>query len=203
MDYPDRFYFSPDPVKIMLEEGRTYPRLGMVRNERKAAVLGLLLRDGSVTTRDLVHRWDLSYSGAQASLEGYRRHSLLTRQREPTPGPPVFRYRLTKTGRRKAAWFAVKALAKARKRPRQSPQQARSSQRRLIRPNIHSRRVIQPQIYRQAPLEQPEWSDSDEEATRVISPKIHRRRHIRPQIHQIGDENGQNNHGSSLYSGCL
>ena len=50
----------------MLEEGRTCPRVGMVRNERKAAVLGLLLRDGSVTTRDLVHRWELSYSGAQA-----------------------------------------------------------------------------------------------------------------------------------------
>ena len=64
------------------------------RNERKAAVLGVLLRDGSITTRSLVERWNLNYSGAQASLERYRRSSLIGRFREPGPGPPVFRYRL-------------------------------------------------------------------------------------------------------------
>ena len=155
------------------------------RNQRKAAVLGLLLRVGSVTTRDVVERWGLSHSSGQASLEKYRRGSLLTRQREPGPGPPVYRYRLTTTGRRKAAWFAGQALVEARKQPRRLRRQARTSHRRLLRPSIHVRRVIRPQIYRQVPLERLEWSGIEEEPTsRVIRPKIHRRRLIRPHTHQ-------------------
>ena len=163
------------------------------RNERKAAVLGVLLREGSVTTKSLVERWGLSHGGAQASLERYRRHSLLTRQREQGPGPPVYRYRLTTTGRRKAAWFAGQALSEARKRPKRLTRQSKTvTLRRLLKPQI-VRRVARPQIHRQALLEQQEWVESEEEATtRVIRPKVHRRRRIRPHIHQEGDfENDQ------------
>jgi len=80
------------------------------RNERKGMVLELLIRQGSVTTRDLVDRWGLSYSGAQAALEKYRRQSLVSREREPGPGPPVYRYRITSTGLNKARWLVIQEL---------------------------------------------------------------------------------------------
>lgn len=80
------------------------------RNERKRLVLTLLIREGSVVTRDLVDRWNLSYSGAQALLEKYRNQSLVSREREPGPGPPVYRYFITRTGWRKAEWMALQGL---------------------------------------------------------------------------------------------
>ena len=163
------------------------------RNERKASVLGLLLRDGSVTTRSLVERWNLSYSGAQASLESYRRHSLISRIREPGPGPSVYRYTLTITGRRKAAWFVQRSLAATRKRrPLVEPEvtqpigpvlrpsvrrrlviQPIIHGRRVVRPNIHGRRVVRPEIRRR----------------RYVRPKnIRNRRLVRPRISRIGEE---------------
>jgi len=80
------------------------------RNERKRLVLALLIREGSVVTRDLVDQWNLSYSGAQALLEKYRIQSLVSREREPGPGPPVYRYFITRTGLRKAEWMALQGL---------------------------------------------------------------------------------------------
>ena len=137
----------------------------VARNERKAAVLGVLLRDGSVTTRSLVVRWNLSYGGAQASLERYRRNALLSRLREPGPGPPVYRYSLTITGRRKAAWFVQQSLVRTRKhRPMVEPEWDQAD-RPVLRPPIHRRRVVRPEIHR-----------------RVVRPKIHRRQDVRPWI---------------------
>jgi len=86
----------------------------MDRNERKGMVLGLLLRQGSVTSRDLVERWRLSPSDASQILANYQRQSLLSRKREPGPGPPVYRYHLTLTGRRKAEWMVRQTLIQAR-----------------------------------------------------------------------------------------
>ncbi len=153
------------------------------RNERKAVVLGLLLRVGSVTTRDLLERWDLSHSGGQASLEKYRRGSLLTRQREPGPGPPVYRYRLTITGRRKAEWFIRQTSISARNRPRVTRHKAQANHRQVIRPK-RVRRVIRPLIHLSLAGEQLE----EETTTKAIRPKIHRRRVVRPEIHHVGEE---------------
>ena len=153
------------------------------RNERKAMVLGLLLRVGSVTTRDLVERWELSHSGAQASLEKYRRSSLLARQREPGPGPPVYRYRLTTTGRRKAEWFIRQTSISARNRPRVTRHNAQANHRQVIRPK-RVRRVIRPLIHLSLAGEQLEA----EPTTKAIRPRIHRRRVVRPRIHKVGEE---------------
>ncbi len=152
------------------------------RNERKAVVLGLLLRVGSVTTRDLVERWDLSHSGGQASLEKYRRGSLLTRHREPDPGPPVYRYRLTTTGRRKAEWFIRQTFVAARNRPKHPRQKVQTSRSQVIWPKS-VRRVIRPMIYRRMVGEQLE-----EDTITTIRPRIHRRRVIRALIHTVGEE---------------
>jgi len=113
------------------------------RNERKAVVLGLLLRHGSVLTRDLVQRWGLSYSGAQAALEKYRHQGLLRREREPGPGPPVYRYFLGKAGRRKAMWMAGQALLQAREQehlPGLEPEEPR------IKPVIRSEERLHPRL---------------------------------------------------------
>lgn len=153
------------------------------RNERKAVVLGLLLRVGSVTTRDLVQRWDLSHSGGQASLEKYRRGSLLTRQQEPGPGPPVYRYRLTTTGRHKAEWFIRQTSISARNRPRHHKPKVQTNHRHVVWPES-VRRVIRPLIHLHMGEEQLE----EETTTKAIRPRIHRRRVVRPQIHQNGEE---------------
>ena len=83
------------------------------RNERKALVLGLLLRQGSLISRDLVERWQLSPSDASQILANYQHQGLLSRKKEPGPGPPVYRYHLTLTGRRKAEWMMRQTLIQA------------------------------------------------------------------------------------------
>lgn len=117
------------------------------RNERKGMVLGLLLRQGSVVTRDLVERWGLSYGGAQACLEKYRHQSLLTRKKEPGPGPPVYRYHLTLTGHRKAQWMIGQMRIRAEEQlsfPGLEPEEPR-----VIRPPVHrGARVIRPKVQR-------------------------------------------------------
>lgn len=160
----------------------------MGRNERKAAVLGLLLRKESVVTRDLVERWSLTHSGAQASLENYRRHSLLSRKREPGPGPPVYRYILTNTGRQKAAWFAGQALIQARKKPRGPGGNTKTSHRRVLKPKTHPGRVVIRPLIHQPALMQiegiPEGLEKDgDPGPKLIKPKIHQRRAIRPKIY--------------------
>ena len=158
------------------------------RNERKAVVLGLVLRVGSVTTRDLVERWGLSYSGGQASLEKYRRGSLLARQREPGPGPPVYRYRLTTTGRRKAAWFATQSLKQTRKTPTvRSEGKVKTSRSRVLTPMVHKRRVVRPLIHQLSSRRI--YQDQEEETIpKLIRPKIRRRRIIRPQTITVGED---------------
>jgi len=84
------------------------------RNERKGMVLGLLLRQGSVTSRDLVERWGLTPFNASMLLVHYQRQGLLHRAREPGPGPPVYRYSLTRSGQRKADWMVRQALLQAK-----------------------------------------------------------------------------------------
>lgn len=169
------------------------------RNERKAAVLGLLIRDGSATTGSLVERWNLSYSGAQASLERYRRNSLISRLREPGPGPPVYRYRLTKSGRKKAAWFVQRSLRTRKQRPLEV-QTREQSPRTVVRPPIHKRRVIRPNV-RGRRINHP-----DIHGRQVVRPKIRRRRVIRPtkirnrrvirpNVYTEGDDNVQNHNG--------
>ncbi len=171
----------------------------VARNKRKAAVLGVLLRDGSITTKPLVERWNLSYSGAQASLERYRRSSLISRLREPGPGPPVYRYQLTRTGRRKAAWFVQRSLVRTRKaQPVVAP--VDQSPRTVVRPPIHRRRVIRPNV-RGRRIIQP-----DIHGRRVVRPKIRRRRVIRPtkirnrrvirpNVYTEGEDNVKNHNG--------
>jgi len=85
--------------------------MGMNRNERKVLVLGLLVPAGSsLVSRDLVNLWGLTPSGAQSLLEKYRHQSLISREREPGSGPPVYRYSITPTGLRKAGWLALQML---------------------------------------------------------------------------------------------
>lgn len=160
----------------------------MGRNQRKAALLGLLLRKESVVTRDLVERWSLTHSGAQASLENYRRHSLLSRKREPGPGPPVYRYILTNTGRQKAAWFAGQALIQARKKPRGLGGSTKTGHRRVLKPITQTRRsVIRPLIHQPAQSQMEVLGKGLETEgdtrPRLIKPKIHQRRAIRPKIY--------------------
>lgn len=172
----------------------------VARNERKAAVLGVLLRDGSVTTRSLVVRWNLSYGGAQASLERYRRNALLSRIREPGPGPPVYRYTLTRTGRRKASWFVQRTLARPEKQrsPKAPPREqspgavprAPVHSRAVIRPDIPIRRVVQPSLHRRQVVtpnvHRRRVIRPGIRTQRVVQPNLHRRRVVRPNIHRPG-----------------
>ena len=110
------------------------------RNERKGLVLALLLDQGSVTSRDLMERWGLTPYNASMLLVKYQRQGLLHRDREPGPGPPVYRYTLTKSGRGKVAWMARQGALQAlgqRHLPGMGPE--------TFRPRLV---VEQPQTYR-------------------------------------------------------
>jgi len=119
------------------------------RNERKGMVLGLLIHQDSVISRDLVELWGLSPSDAAQILANYQHQGLLHRQREPGPGPPVYRYTLNDKGRRKALWMVSQALL--------NPQEQRylpglepkvELEPRVIRPPVHRARVLRPRIQR-------------------------------------------------------
>jgi len=85
------------------------------RGERQARVLGLILRRGTITSRDLVENQGLTHGGAATELARYQRQGLLHRDREPGgPGPPVYRYRLTRTGENKARWLMNQARLRAK-----------------------------------------------------------------------------------------
>jgi len=125
------------------------------RGERQARVFGLLLRRsqggvvGTITSRDLVEAWGLTQGGAATELARYQRQGLLHRDREPGPGPPVYRYRLTRTGERKAAWLVGQARLQAQEQeylPGLEPEV--EPEPRVIRPPVHRARVLRPRIQR-------------------------------------------------------
>jgi len=80
------------------------------RNQRKGLVLGILSRGGSITSADLAELWNLSRSGVSTMLAKYHVQGLVSRRREPGPGPPVYRYWITPTGLNKARWLATQGL---------------------------------------------------------------------------------------------
>jgi len=80
------------------------------RNERKSLVLGLLSRGDSITSAELAELWNLSRSGVSTMLAKYHVQGLVTRRREPGPGPPVYRYWITPTGLNKARWLATQGF---------------------------------------------------------------------------------------------
>jgi len=76
------------------------------RGERQRLVFGLIHRlGGTITSRDLVEAFGLSQSGAATELNRYRVQGFLRRESEPGPGPPVYRYSLTRMGLTKANWW--------------------------------------------------------------------------------------------------
>jgi len=80
------------------------------RGERQARVLGLILRRGDITSRDLMEDQGLTHGGAATELARYQRQGLLHRDREPGDlGPPVYRYSLTRSGLNKARWLMSQA----------------------------------------------------------------------------------------------
>jgi len=83
------------------------------RGERQARVLGLILRRGSITSRDLVEDQGLSHSGAATELARYQRQGLLHRERVSGIGPPVYVYTLTRSGLNKARWWTEQGLLQA------------------------------------------------------------------------------------------
>jgi len=115
------------------------------RNERKAMVLALVIRQGSVTSRDLVERWAVTPYNASMLLVKYQRQGLLHRDREPGPGPPVYRYSLTKSGYGRAVWMAMRGELQAlgqRHLPGLEPEELR------IRPVLREESVqrVRPQL---------------------------------------------------------
>lgn len=117
------------------------------RNDRKAMVLQLLLSQVSVLSRDLVELWGLRRTDAAQVLGNYRRQGLLSRKREPGPGPIIYRYRLTLTGRRKAEWMVGQMRIRAQEQlsfPGLEPEEPR-----VLRPPVHREaRVIRPKVQR-------------------------------------------------------
>ncbi len=118
------------------------------RNVRKGMVLGLLLEQGSsVLSRDLVELWGLTPFNASMLLVHYQRQGLLHRDREPGPGPPVYRYRLNGMGRRKALWLFGQALEQKRL-PGLELEPEVGAEPRVLRPPVHRARVLRPRIQR-------------------------------------------------------
>jgi len=77
------------------------------RGERQRLVFGLIHRlGGTITSRDVVEAFGLSQGGAATELNRYRVQGFLRRESEPGPGPPIYRYSLTRMGLSKARWWA-------------------------------------------------------------------------------------------------
>jgi len=111
------------------------------RGERQRLVFGLIHRlGGTVTSRDLVEAFGLTQSGAATELNRYRVQGFLRRESEPGPGPPVYRYSLSRMGVTKANWWIRQQLLHP---PEQMPLELEP---RVIRPRIH--RVVRPDIHR-------------------------------------------------------
>jgi len=145
------------------------------RNERKSLVLGLLSRGESTTSAELAELWSLSRSGVSTMLAKYHVQGLVSRRREPGPGPPVYRYWITPTGLNKVRWLATQGFL------------TRSGGQEHLPGLEPAPRVVRPIIHRRGPESGP--------APRVVRPIIHRRgpesgrRLVRPEIHHRGDRN--------------
>jgi len=120
------------------------------RGERQRLVFGLIHRlGGAITSRDMVEAFGLSQGGAATELNRYRVQGFLRRESEPGPGPPVYRYSLTRMGLSKARWWVEQGLLHPPGQERLPGLEPEQPERRIIRPVIHSRpRVIHPEIHR-------------------------------------------------------
>jgi len=118
------------------------------RGERRARVLGLILRrGGTIISRDLIEDQGLTHAAAATELARYQRQGLLHRDREPGgPGPPVYRYRLTRTGEKKAQWLINQARLQALEQKHLPGLEPVESEPKVIRPRVQ--RVLRPRINR-------------------------------------------------------
>jgi len=83
------------------------------RGERQRLVFELIHRlGGSITSRDMVEAFGLSQGGAATELNRYRVQGFLRRESELGPGPPVYRYSLTRMGFTKARWWVDQGFLK-------------------------------------------------------------------------------------------
>jgi len=115
------------------------------RGERQRLVFELIRELGWVTSRDVADAFGLSKSGAATELSRYRVQGFLHRERVPGIGPPVYQYRLNKSGEDKARWWMDQGFL-------QPPGQEHlpglePPERRVVRPVIHRRRVVRPEIH--------------------------------------------------------
>jgi len=121
------------------------------RGERQRLVFGLIRDMGWITSRDLVESFGLSKSGAATELSRYQVQGFLHRERVPGGvGPPIYRYRLNKSGEDKARWWADQGFLTPSGQehlPGLEPLEP-ELRRRVVRPVIHRRRVVRPEIHR-------------------------------------------------------
>jgi len=122
------------------------------RGERQRLVFKLIRLYGSVTSRDLVDVFGISHSGAATELARYQRQGFLHREPDEGLGPPVYRYRLNKSGEVKFQWWVDQGFLQPQGQehlPGLEP-----VERRVVRPVIHrrgaesGRRVVRPEIHR-------------------------------------------------------
>lgn len=116
------------------------------RGERQRLVFGLIHRlGGAVTSRDLVEAFGLTQSGAATELNRYRVQGFLRRERDPGPGPPVYRYSLTRMGVTKTTWWINQGLLH---HPEQEPLPGLAPEELRIRPVLREEPVqrIRPKL---------------------------------------------------------
>lgn len=125
------------------------------RGERQRLVFGLIYRlGGTITSRDMVEAFGLTQSGAATELNRYRVQGFLRRQSEPGPGPPVYRYSLTRMGLSKARWMVSQGLLQAEQQEHLPGLEPVEPEPRVVRPVIYhrgpesGRRVVRPDIHR-------------------------------------------------------
>jgi len=121
------------------------------RGERQRLVFELIRELGWATSRDVADAFGLSKSGAATELSRYRVQGFLHRERVlGIVGPPIYQYRLNKSGEDKVRWWVDQGFL--------TP----SGQEHLPGLEPVERRVVRPVIYHRGP--------------RVVRPEIHRKR---------------------------
>jgi len=116
------------------------------RGERQRLVFGLIRRLGSVTSLDVAKAFGLSRSGAATELARYQRQGFLHRERVPGIGPPVYQYRLNKSGEDKARWWIEQGLLHPPGQEHLPGLEPVEPESRVIRPRVQ--RVLRPRINR-------------------------------------------------------
>lgn len=116
------------------------------RGERQRLVFGLIRRLGSVTSLDVAEAFGLSRSGAASELARYQRQGFLHRDRLPGVGPPVYEYRLNKSGEDKARWWIEHGFLRVPGQEHLPGLEPEEPEPRVVRPRIH--RVVRPDIHR-------------------------------------------------------